>query len=527
MATKNQVLAQISNLAQATARNSVSPTDLALVFSTMLDACYSELDDSDAIADTDNRLDALANVGNRGAAIAFSDAEVKPQAASLSSTPALVVYLRKSDCVAGLSGGEYYLNWPGREAFSQSSGKPYSNGLYRIDGKLYIYLSGSMVSVTSLLTEASNAAPGLMPSADKFALDSLMRNIVVIEGVCESTTSNNAQAATVGSIWWVAGDNTSPRLMRRTETGWEVPTDITDAEGNVPMLKIYLMYGCLWNARKFADGIFLDQFYSIEDTYFYVRDWLFHESPDITAEADADMIYTLSLTDSAKRHLFNDEWNVLSGCYGKYDPVNAPDPEHLYYLNEIWMTYEEAMEVKSYGRRTLGPNIYSCKYDRYIRTNLPPIVFNGDILSLSHCFTYQKYLEVAFISDPLNSLSHETNVNVSAMSGTFYGCTNLKRIVGNLRVTKNEAFNETFTRCDNLEEVHLILTQAIRGVVLKYSKNLSLDSVLYMVQNKEGDNTCTITVHPEVYAKLTDPDNAEWFAVLEQAINKNISFATV
>ena len=36
----------------------------------------------------------------------------------------------------------------------------------------------------------------------------------------------------------------------------------------------------------------------------------------------------------------------------------------------------------------------------------------------------------------------------------------------------------------------------------------------------------TITVHPDVYAKLTDETNTEWHALLALAAEKNITFAT-
>ena len=36
----------------------------------------------------------------------------------------------------------------------------------------------------------------------------------------------------------------------------------------------------------------------------------------------------------------------------------------------------------------------------------------------------------------------------------------------------------------------------------------------------------TITVHPDVYAKLTDESNADWHALMASAAAKNITFAT-
>lgn len=48
-----------------------------------------------------------------------------------------------------------------------------------------------------------------------------------------------------------------------------------------------------------------------------------------------------------------------------------------------------------------------------------------------------------------------------------------------------------------------------------------------MVANSiNGDRAITVTVHPEVYAKLTDEANAEWHALVAQAAARNITFLT-
>lgn len=71
-----------------------------------------------------------------------------------------------------------------------------------------------------------------------------------------------------------------------------------------------------------------------------------------------------------------------------------------------------------------------------------------------------------------------------------------------------------------------------------YANKLSLDSVQYMVANAANTSAITITVHADVYAKLTgDTTNAaaaaltadvlaQWQQVLADAMAKNISFAT-
>ncbi len=59
------------------------------------------------------------------------------------------------------------------------------------------------------------------------------------------------------------------------------------------------------------------------------------------------------------------------------------------------------------------------------------------------------------------------------------------------------------------------------------SPPLSLESLSYIVTNAVNPRVITITVHPDVYAKLTDPENAEWYAVNTAAQAKQIAFATI
>ena len=61
---------------------------------------------------------------------------------------------------------------------------------------------------------------------------------------------------------------------------------------------------------------------------------------------------------------------------------------------------------------------------------------------------------------------------------------------------------------------------------IRRSSKLSYPSVAYMVANAANTAAITITVHPDVYAKLTDESNAEWHKVLLDAAGKQITFIT-
>lgn len=53
------------------------------------------------------------------------------------------------------------------------------------------------------------------------------------------------------------------------------------------------------------------------------------------------------------------------------------------------------------------------------------------------------------------------------------------------------------------------------------------EAVLWVSNKAANTAAITVTVHPDVYAKLSDETNAEWHALLAQAAEKNIIFATL
>lgn len=55
---------------------------------------------------------------------------------------------------------------------------------------------------------------------------------------------------------------------------------------------------------------------------------------------------------------------------------------------------------------------------------------------------------------------------------------------------------------------------------------ISLASLQYLIENAANTVAMTVTVHPDVYAKLADENNTEWHAVWTAAQAKQISFAT-
>lgn len=218
---------------------------------------------------------------------------------------------------------------------------------------------------------------------------------------------------------------------------------------------------------------------------------------------------------AAKLQLFCDLFNAAAGNAGYARITNG---EFDCKMNGLTLTYEEAQDIYAKGVTYLQYAVG--KFSDYKgRTVLP--LRRGINPQVSYLFNNAKFLEIVNV----DLMQIEVNI--------FKGCTNLVRIMGALQAKRN--IPSAFEGCANLTYIDdFKITTA--NVYLQYSPKLSLSTVSKMVQ---GANPTTITVHADVYAKLTgDTTNevaaaltadelAQWQAVLTAASAKNISFATV
>lgn len=165
------------------------------------------------------------------------------------------------------------------------------------------------------------------------------------------------------------------------------------------------------------------------------------------------------------------------------------------YLQEV------EVDVNKTGVRTLMPIT--------VKTNYAMPVFNSNYNAIEVlCFT---------------STNAGNSTSVSS-TGSFMNCTKLKRIIGkeiSLRYSKN---TPNLQNCTELE--YCRFSQLHSDFDIHWSGKLGLDSLLFLVDNSSNTQAITVTVHPSVYSKITDESNSEWHALLAQAAEKNITFAT-
>lgn len=113
--------------------------------------------------------------------------------------------------------------------------------------------------------------------------------------------------------------------------------------------------------------------------------------------------------------------------------------------------------------------------------------------------------------------------NGSTFAGTFDGCTAL-RDAGDLGMALPDA--TAFRGCTALEEVRFGGLYGSRPAAvydLRWSPRLSLASVKTLAVSADKA-AASATVHPEVFAKLADENNAEWHAVMLTAAENKITF---
>lgn len=243
----------------------------------------------------------------------------------------------------------------------------------------------------------------------------------------------------------------------------------------------------------------------------------------------------LSLTERAKQRLFDDMWRTAAGEYGTVDHTHVeedgtPSP---YYLNELWLTYEEAMAVYDYGPITTTSA--TLRYaNAKIRTNLPMRVSSWGKGSSSTKFNIEDIIgksdiEILNLSVPKGSYAF-TPVN-TVVNNTGFRSKALRKIIGVVDIG-NASPASGFKLVGELPEL-----VDFRFMTLSYDTSfaqvpkMSADSLKYLVNNRnkaDFKGAITLTLHPDVYAKVTsavdDPED-EWYGLIDLAAAKQITFA--
>lgn len=229
----------------------------------------------------------------------------------------------------------------------------------------------------------------------------------------------------------------------------------------------------------------------------------------------------LSLTDMAKMRLFIDMWNAAAGNYGRYNEATG-----FFELNGLTdITYGQAVKIydATYPGRQIN-DLSAAFSGMSFRTNLPIATSQKSEhgLRMQSAFRFVSDVEVINLSFGQSTIHPALKIASSPM-WIFPNSQSLKKILGPITfIERAPAFNGWPS---GLEDVQIYALSV--DLDMRYCSRLTLASVKYIIDKAANTKTITITVHADVYAKLTDTANTQWHAVLTAAAAKNISFATI
>lgn len=186
-------------------------------------------------------------------------------------------------------------------------------------------------------------------------------------------------------------------------------------------------------------------------------------------------------------------------------------------LNDL--SYKDMLEIDKYGVMHARYNENYYLLNNRIRTNYPPMPSIA-VENYSRTFVSCTSLEVAAVRMMYTGTE------------TFTHCSNLRLIKSFHGIREKGLTDDIFRGCDKLERIEGFKFGYMNKdctVNLQSVPCIDLWTLTNLVASKKEEwkqYEVTVTVHPDVYAKLTDEANAEWFQVFNDAAGKNITFTT-
>ena len=233
--------------------------------------------------------------------------------------------------------------------------------------------------------------------------------------------------------------------------------------------------------------------------------------------------------EKAKFALFVDLWTRCYDC--QYDATKAKP----FTCNGVALTYQEAIDVYNAPRISYPRPTGLCgNYNKNLAVKTLIFV---DSVGLYVMHDLSRFIRGSKIIN-LRLANNNSSVKVSNIYDAFGGCATLIEVNGIIDISEVNTGNSinAFTYAVSLREIRLLgLTINLN---LQWQKELSYESLRYLVDNATNTSPITVTVHPDVYAKLTgdttneaagvltEEEEAAWQQVLADAVEKNISFAT-
>lgn len=218
----------------------------------------------------------------------------------------------------------------------------------------------------------------------------------------------------------------------------------------------------------------------------------------------------------SKMELFIDLWR--SATYGYWHSVSEPEQcggvnKVGPWVYDIQLTYEEAIAILALGYPNMAEDQLTNRYAQAkTRTHLPQKNGAASFMGVGRQTFWNSKIEMVVMP------------NLNADYYCFYNCAAKSILVHTIN---------TFAQMQTRNLISLRLTcsdNTMNAGNYDFRNNALMDreSFTEMIRAINGsDGSSILTVHPDIYTKLTDEANTQWHQVLIDAAEKNINFATV
>lgn len=229
-------------------------------------------------------------------------------------------------------------------------------------------------------------------------------------------------------------------------------------------------------------------------------------------------------TSGSLRPLYEAAGAVYNATTGYYE---------LHGLTDI--SEEQMAEIYAIGRGfNFGKdNDYKFAYQR-LRTNLLPITSGSqncgvytaysanNAVSCRCMFGYTNRFEVVVVG--IGKTGTEMGLYPLDASSMFVNCSNLRTVLGVLKMKYCNTVSGMFTGCSSLRTIKLFEVKI--DISFAASPLLYYSSLFYLVDKASNTTAITVTVHADVYAKLTRTYEGSVMGKIQQEANETGQDAT-
>ena len=185
--------------------------------------------------------------------------------------------------------------------------------------------------------------------------------------------------------------------------------------------------------------------------------------------------------------VFNDKTGFYE--YGDYKDITEEEMIEMYIKTWNWWLSDKGILSNVYCRTNFRPFFYTYIYKEY---NLSQTICNSD-------------LEYIDLSSSLNVGDFYRRIKVTSLEFCCQNSKKLREIRGIIDISKLISSSNLILNGPALEEVRLYNLKT--SINLKSTPMLSVESVLYLVQNSAATSEITVTLHPNAYARaVADPE---------------------